>query len=115
MMSSVMLPPEFNDVVKVIEMGAVKHGMDSWLQPDIFTAKRTQSQFRHLLKKTGLWNSLDGGIQSAIGVILTELGKIELRSTDRLDKESQLPHELHEACNALMFYTVIERGILKLK
>ncbi len=117
------MPPEFFDVQKVVDMGAKKHGMNSFLEPGVFTMKRTQSQFRHLMKKTGLWNLHsksndlltlnDFAVLGAMNVILCALQHVKYKKENRLDKESGLPHELHEACNALMFYTAIERGVIK--
>ena len=118
------VPRLWLDVSKVREKGAKKHGADSYLKPGVFAFnKRTQSQFRHLMRKTGLWDIAaqdypiktkeDRELTQAMAVILSRLGQVKYNSKHRLDEESGLPHELHEACNALMFYEVIEKGILK--
>lgn len=108
------LPKEFGDVQYVIDNGAIKYGRDSWLEPGVFTfAKRSQSEFRHLMKKTGLYYTDDGEVAKAIDIIMLELGVVTFEEKNRLDKESGFSHDLHSACNALMFHTVKERGILK--
>ncbi len=118
------VPSEFQDVKKILEMGAEKHGANSWLEPGVFTfEKRTSSQFRHLLKKTGIWQKIqhrtwtdlrrNHDLANAIELILDELQNSHYEEKNRLDDESGQPHELHEACNALMFYCLIERGIIK--
>lgn len=111
------LPEEFGDVLDVIENGAPKHGRDSYLKPGVFQfGKRSQSEFRHLMKKTGLWTREpedDGRLMDAIQLILAHLELSRYQESLNLDEESGLSHDLHSACNALMFYTVKKRGILK--
>lgn len=112
------LPEEFGDVLDVIENGAIKHGQDSWLEPGVFSfGKRSQSEFRHLMKKTGLafqaTMTFEPVLRAAIDLIETRLGQQRYLKIHERDDESGLSHDLHSACNALMFYVVKKRGILK--
>ena len=81
-----LIPEEFLDIALVLEMGAQKHGRDSWLEPGIFSTKRFDSAFHHLAK-------------SYAGV--------------EIDVDSGLENDLLAACNNLMFYTLKKRGIYK--
>lgn len=77
---------EFLDVIEVILKGRVKHG-DSWLKADGATMSLNEncsSLFRHLAKK---------------------------QAGETLDKESNLDHDLHIACRALMSYTRKKRKL----
>ncbi len=79
---------EFDDVIKVLEMGAKKHGDKNWLE---FKGTKSSavsmhaSMFRHLA-------------ESSVG--------------NRQDQESGLDPLLHLACRALMMYTRYQRGML---
>ncbi len=65
------------EVVKVLEMGAVKYGRNNYqLDPGLPLESYIQSSFRHL---------------------------IELTKGELLDKESELNHFSHVAANALMY------------
>lgn len=85
--------PEFFDILKVLEMGAVKHGRDNWLDPTqgkkASFIEMHDSMFHHLA------HSLIAG----------------RNANNRLDKESQLDALLHLGTRALMMYTLIKRGI----
>lgn len=106
------LPIEFGDVQDVIDNGAAKHGRDSWLEPGVFLFdKRSQSELRHLMKKTGLWYDPDH--DKAIKQLLDAMEGLKYNDMLGTDAESGLSHDLHSACNSLMFYTVKKRGILK--
>ncbi len=114
--ATLSLPSEFFDVSKVIENGAEKHGLDSWLNPGVFQFnKRLQSIFRHTLKVAGLWNNEHLTDKELISIItvLRLLDEAQFKTSNLLDKESGLSHMLHGLCNFAMFHTVIERGILK--
>jgi hypothetical protein len=80
------LPHELLHFTKVLEFGAEKYGSDNWLEEGVFTRERYDSMFHHLAK-------VYSGIE--------------------MDEESGLNHLLHLAANALMMYTVLERGILQ--
>ena len=108
------LPEEFGDVLDIIEMGAQKHGMDSYLQPGVFTFnKRLQSMFRHQMKISGLWYSDSPRVTGAIENILELLEDVEYDASNLLDDESGKSHFLHSMCNAGFFHELISRGILK--
>lgn len=65
------------EVVKVLEMGAVKYGRNNYqLKPGLPLESYIQSSFRHL---------------------------IELTKGELIDKESELNHFGHIAANALMY------------
>lgn len=79
--------PEFYDVIKVLEMGAKKHGANNWLDPNGKKADHKSmhdSMFHHLA---------------------------ESFSGSRKDTESGLDPLLHLACRALMSYTRKKRGL----
>ena len=79
--------PEFYDILKVLEMGAKKHGRHNWLEPGGAKSSHTDmhaSLFRHIAHsscKTGV------------------------------DDESGEDHLLHAATRALMAYTRKKRGL----
>lgn len=79
-------PIEFQDVYKVLDMGAKKYSVNGWLKGDRFdTHKNHKSMSHHLLES---YRNL------------------------RVDHESGLDPLLHLACRALMEYTLIKRGLL---
>lgn len=83
------MPPEFYDVMKIVEMGAKKHGKDTWLDkdnPSLETKANYASMCRH-------------AAQSFCG--------------EEIDEESGEDHLLHLACRSLMKYTRKKRGIDK--
>ena len=82
-----IIPKEFFDIALVIEMGARKHGADTWLDKDNPSLDRKanhSSMCRHLAEVYGQ---------------VTE------------DEESGLHPALHLACRALMLYARYRRGI----
>jgi len=81
---SVALPPEFLDVQKVLDFGAIKYGKDSWLRGEHFNHRDNHaSMSRHLAEAYN-------GISE--------------------DTESGLDPLLHLAARALMEYTLHKRG-----
>ena len=79
--------PEFDDIYKVLEMGAKKHGAKNWLEPNGSKSSHKDmhaSMFRHLAESS--------------------VGKTK-------DDESGLHPLLHLATRALMVYTRQQRGI----
>ena len=113
---SVEMPPEFSEVNKILDKGAKKHGANSFLQEDVFKfGPRLQSMFRHLTKVSGIRDQRSNtfGLFQALALIEQELGNCRLVEKNIADGESGESHFLHSACNALMFHTVIERGIMK--
>ncbi len=113
------IPAEFADVVKVVEMGAAKHGDNSWLEPGVFQFnRRLGSEYRHLLKKAGLYKlldtqNLDREERQALIIVGRLLERAQFKEKNQLDSESGLHHDLHNACNSLMAYTLKKRGIIK--
>ncbi len=81
------IPSEMHDFMKVLEMGARKYSANNWLEPN---GKRSSFKEYHDSAFHHLANSYSG---------------------QRLDTESGLDHLLHVACNALMLYTRLKRGI----
>lgn len=83
------IPPEFFDIIVVMELGAAKYGADSYLDPNNKSMKKrnnTASMFRHLA-------------EHYMGV--------------NTDAESGVDPLLHLACRALMAYTRKQRGIFE--
>jgi hypothetical protein len=83
----IVLPEEFKDILKVMENGAMKHGLNSWLNENnqsMGHKANHASMFRHLA------SSYSGEV---------------------CDKESGLDHLLHLATRALMAYTRKKRRI----
>lgn len=79
--------PEFDDIIKVLEMGAKKYSPNGWLEPEGPGTSHKEmhaSLFRHLAASSA-------GIEK--------------------DKESGLDHLLHVACRALMLYCRKQRSI----
>ncbi len=79
--------PEFIDFLKVMELGAEKHGHYNWLVPNGKKSSHKEmhaSMFRHLAESS---------------------------SGRRSDAETGLDPLLHLASRALMMYTRIQRGI----
>lgn len=82
---SIEIPVEFQDVQKVLEMGAEKYGANSWLRGIHFNHRdNNASMFRHLAE--------------------SYCGKTA-------DDESDLHPLLHLAARALMEYTLYKRGL----
>lgn len=82
--SVLIVPPEFQHIIKVLEMGALKYGANSWLSGNHFdTHKNHKSMSHHLL---------------------------ESYREIRADHESGLDPLLHLATRALMEYTLRHRG-----
>jgi hypothetical protein len=80
--------PEFFDMVKILQMGATKHGNKNWLDVDGKKSSHKDmhdSMFHHLAKSF---------------------------SDDRYDDESGEDHLLHLALRALMMYTRRQRGLI---
>lgn len=80
--------PEFDDIYKVLEMGAKKHGAHNWLEPNGNKSSHKDmcsSMFRHLAEAS--------------------TGKIK-------DDESGLHPLLHLVTRALMLYVRQERGVV---
>ena len=95
---SYSVPEEFNDYLKVMEMGANKHGADNWLEPNGSKSSFKQmhdSMFHHLAESFAAGLELEGSF------------KIKLRE----DSESGLDPLLHVICRAQMMYTRLKRGI----
>ena len=86
--------PEFFDMVKVLEMGAKKHGANNWLKPLGKKAdhKAMHDSMFHHLAESFAQDGFSG----------------ERRN---LDAESGLDPLLHLACRALMSYTRKKRGL----
>lgn len=85
-LQSIDFPLEFLDLIKVMEMGAVKHGKDSWRHADNISlsfGNNHASMYRH-------WEKSLRGIRD--------------------DEESGLDHYLHIATRALMAYARNKRG-----
>lgn len=81
------MEPEFLDFLKVLKMGALKHGNANWLSIDGKKSSHKDmhdSMFHHLAKSF---------------------------VNQRIDEESGLDHLLHLASRSLMAYTLIKRGI----
>lgn len=81
------MEPEFYDFLKVLAMGAKKHGNKNWLNADGKKSSHKDmhaSMFRHLAQSF---------------------------ANQRLDTESGLDHLLHLASRSLMCYTLIKRRI----
>jgi hypothetical protein len=86
--SKCSIPPELYDIMKVYEMGARKHGANSYLEPDGPKSSHKDmhaSMFRHLA-------------ESSAGEVI--------------DYESGLHPLLHLAARAIMAYTRYERDIV---
>jgi hypothetical protein len=82
----IVVPAEFDDILKVLEMGAKKYGANSWLEGMHFNHKDNHaSMSRHLA---------------------------EAYMDVREDHESGLDPLLHLATRALMEYTMRKRGKL---
>ena len=82
-----LFPREFYDILKVLEMGAIKHGRFNWLEPGGSKSSHKDmhaSMFRHLAE-----SSAKSGV----------------------DHESGFSPLLHLACRALMMYTRQQRGL----
>jgi len=82
------MEPEFLDFLKVLKMGAKKHGNANWLNVDGKKSSHKDmhaSMFRHLAQSF---------------------------ANQRLDAESGLDHLLHLASRALMAYTRSKRGLI---
>ena len=97
------VPEEFNDYLKVMEMGAEKHGDMNWLEPNGTKSSHKDmhdSMFHHLAKSFAA-SPYTGSSQS----------KSFDKSMDRKDSESNLDHLLHLICRAQMEYTRIRRHI----
>lgn len=80
--------PDFYDLLKVLEMGAKKHGSFNWLDENGSKADHKSmhaSMFRHLA---------------------------DSHANNRVDHESGLDPLLHLACRALMYYARIKNGII---
>ncbi len=104
------LPVEFGDVQDILNNGAIKHGRDSWLEPNVFQfGKRSQSELRHLMKKTGLWYDPDH--DRAIKQLLDAMNGLQYNDMISTDEESGLSHDLYNAAIALQGYTMKLRGI----
>lgn len=81
---SIELPPEFQDVYKVLDLGAKKYGANSWLEGRHFNHRDNHaSMSRHLA---------------------------EYYMHKNVDDESGLDPLLHLAARALMAYTLKQRG-----
>jgi hypothetical protein len=96
----ISIPKEFFDVVKVLEMGAKKHGNSNWLEPDGKKSSFKEmhdSMFHHLAESYA---------QGLYGIMDIDEGR-----EYRHDCESKLDPLLHLACRALMVYTRIQRDI----
>ena len=84
---STLWKAEFYDILKVLEMGAVKYSPNGWLEPN---GKRTSFKEYH---------------DSAFHHLACSYAGIEN------DEESGLPHLLHATVNMLMLYTRQQRGL----
>ena len=85
--SNSLWQPEFYDILKVLEMGAAKHGAHNWLEPNGKKSSHKDmyaSIFRHVAS-------------GSVG--------------ETVDVESGLHPTLHAACRLLMVYTRDKRGI----
>ncbi len=118
------VPLEFSETTRILEMGAIKHGANSWLQPNVFKfGPRCCSIFRHLLKFSGLWRVMEKQefmltideriLKKDINDVLKALFNSKFYEENYLDNESQESHVLHGAINFQMFYTLIKRNIIK--
>lgn len=77
-------PPEFQDTLLVLQMGAKKYGANSWLEGNHFDIHKNHKSMSHHL--------------------------LESYREVRKDHESGLDPLLHLACRALMEYTLRKRG-----
>ena len=100
--SNSLWQPEFYDILKVLEMGAAKHGAHNWLNKA--GGKKSSfkdmhdSMFHHLAES---WGQKDRDM----------FKQPQPHGADRReDEESGLDPLLHLACRALMCYTLIQRG-----
>lgn len=80
------VPEEFQHILKVLEMGAVKYGANSWLEGRHFTVHANHKSMSHHL--------------------------LESYREMRKDHESGLDPLLHLATRALMEYTLRSRGLI---
>lgn len=81
------IPPEWYDLVQILENGAAKHGPNTWLRPD-------NASLQHVSNHNSMFHHLADSYNN-----ITE------------DHESGLHPLLHLACRALMEYTRWKRGI----
>lgn len=80
------IPPEFLHTIKILEMGAIKYGANSWLNGQHFDVHKNHRSMSHHL--------------------------LESYREIRPDYESGLDPLLHLACRALMEYTLRYRNRL---
>lgn len=109
----IVIPWEMFEVLDIFIMGAKKHGANSYLDVGVFTEKRLASIYRHLMKVSGNYE-VEVKLPTLKGTeyMLESSG---LSKNNILDDESGQSHFLHIMCNAAMFETVIQRGILKIE
>lgn len=81
-----IIPDEFKDILKVLDMGAVKYGANSWLKGNHFDIHKNHRSMSHHL--------------------------LESYREIREDHESGLDPLLHLATRALMEYTLRSRGLI---
>ncbi len=85
-MSELIIPPEFNDFIKVLENGALKYGANSWLSGNHFDVHKNHRSMSHHL--------------------------LESYREMREDHESGLDPLLHLVTRGLMEYTLRKRGLI---
>lgn len=100
--------PEFEDIIKVFEMGEVKHprlkdSLPNWLEPD---GNKSSFEAMH----TSMFHHLAESYSNTVNMELCDEDGDHIRYARR-DKESGLDPLLHLACRALMMYTRLKREI----
>lgn len=83
---ALIIPPEFQDIIKVLVMGATKYGANSWLKGNHFDVHKNHKSMSHHL--------------------------LESYREIRHDHESGLDPLLHLSLRALMEYTLRQRGLV---
>lgn len=107
-------PSEFNDIDLVLENGAKKHGARSWERFDCLnmqTPMNHDSMFHHLARSLvyhenrmlldKIQKDLDENTLTYDTMCFVE----DLVKNLTVDKDSELNHDLHLACRAMMSYT----------
>lgn len=88
------LLPEMLDFVDVVEFGAKKHGMNSYLTPN-------NKSMKHATNHDSLFHHIAKSFTATADVL----------DASRYDNESALDHLLHAQCRAAMEYVRIRLGI----
>lgn len=91
---------DFYDLLKVLEMGAKKHGARNWESGN----NGSKSSFKEM------HDSMFHHLAESFAADVSDKINGKYYESNRYDQESELDPLLHLACRALMCYSLIKRG-----